>query len=688
MFNSFFRPKGIAVVGASTNPHKLGHGVVRNLVEYHYQGPIYPINPTAAEILGRKCYPSVMEAPDPVDLAVVVVPAAITVKIIEQIGQRGIKSAIVASGGFGETGAEGQKLEQELAEMAARYGVRLIGPNCIGTIDTHTPLNTTFIVGMPEPGDIGFISQSGAMCAAVIDWGRGAGVGFSRIISLGNQIDVNETDMLASMANDPFTKVITSYMEGVSDGRRYMEVARETARRKPIIVLKGGRGESGARAVASHTGALAGSNEAYTAAFERSGVLAASNTEELFDWARALAWQPLPLGKRVAVLTNAGGAAILAVDALEDAGLELAELTEKTRDFLRARLPAAGSVNNPVDVLAGSGPGTYAVALDALLSDPTVDAAIVIQAPQDWFLPASLAEVIAEGAAVHNKPVMASIMGLASVDQALEILHQRRIPNFSFPERAASALAAMVARENWLSRPAHGPQDTTGNYDEVRAEKALTVPDYAALLESYGIQQPPTVIATTADQAVRAANDIGYPVALKLHTESMVHKSDFGGIALDLEDDAGVRRSFEEIVQQTQSANPDLEIAGVLVQKMLTGGQELIVGIKKDQQFGPLLLVGSGGVEVELMRDVATAIAPLNRSQAEKLLGRTRAGIRLDGWRSIPPADRQAVIDAMVALSEMAYRHEQIEELEINPLYVMPTGDGAYAVDVRGRLSS
>jgi acetyltransferase len=684
MLEPFFNPLGIAVIGASDNPHKLGHGVVRNLNDYRYGGPIYPVNPTAGEVLGHACYQSVLDVPDPVDLAVIIVPAAVVAEVTDQCGRRGIRHAIVASGGFGEIGAAGQALETKLMEVAGRYNMRLIGPNCIGTIDTHTPLNTTFIVGMPGTGDIGFVSQSGAMVAVVIDWARGAGVGFSRIASLGNQVDVSEAEMLTALASDTQTRVITAYMEGVSDGRAFMEAAGRAARDKPIVVLKGGQGESGARAVASHTGALAGSAEAYRAAFERSGVLQAKTTEELFDWARALAWQPAPEGNRVAVLTNAGGPAIIAIDAMESAGLQLAPLTDKTREYLKSRLPAACSVDNPVDVLAGSGPGLYGVSLDALLSDPTVDAALVIQAPQDWFLPASLAEVVAEVAAVHQKPVLASIMGLASVDQALAILHRRRVPNFAYPERASSALGAMLARREWLERPAATP-DTLAGIDRNAAREALDRGDYAAALAAHGISFPQTRPAAGAEEAVRLAEEMGYPVVLKLNSADISHKSDVGGVVVNVADAPAVRLAFNQIVSAARAAEPDASIEGVLVQKMLTGGQEVIVGVRRDPQFGPLVLVGSGGVQVELKRDVAVGVAPLSERQAERLLASTDADTLLRGWRSQPPSDRVAVIEAMRRLAHLACEFPEISELEINPLLVMPEGEGAYAVDVRGR---
>jgi acetyltransferase len=683
MFDPFFKPLGVAIIGASRDPNKLGYGVVRNLTEYRYQGGIYPVNPVAGEILGRACFPSVADVPDPVDLAVVVLPAPAVADVLEQCGSRGIKHAIIVSGGYSETGQEGKDREVILAQVAAKHGMRIMGPNCIGTIDTHTPVNTTFVVGMPQVGDIGFLSQSGAMCASVIDWARGAGVGLSRIVSLGNQVDVNETEILGTMATDPQTRVITAYIEGVADGRAFMRTAEEAARRKPVVVLKGGQGTSGAKAVASHTGALAGSAEAYEAAFQQSGVLCASTVEELFDWARALAWQPLPEGRRVAVLTNAGGSAILAVDAIEAVGLELAPLTEETRAYLRPRLLGPASVANPVDMLAGAGPGTYAVCLDALLSDPTVDSVLVIAVPNDWFLPASLAEVICEVAAVHHKPVLASIMGLASVDQALAILHRRRVPNFAFPERAPSALAAMFARRQWLDTPPEAPAELT-DVDQTAARAALNRGDLAHTLAAYGITLPPTRLAPDADKAVRLAEEVGFPVVLKLVSPDITHKSDVGGVALNLVGGDAVRTAFDRIVRSARAAHPEAAIEGVLVQKMLTGGQEIIVGVRRDPQFGPLALVGQGGVDVELLRDVAMGVAPLSRSGAERMLDSTRAGVRLKGWRGSPPADRAAVLDAMLRLSQAACDFPEIAELEINPLYVLPEGQGAYAMDVRG----
>ena len=681
MLDPFFKPKGVAVIGASRDPHKLGHGVVRNLKEYRYQGPIYPVNKSASEILGERCYATVSNVPDPVDLAVIIVPSKVVPQTLRECGERGIKHAIVVSGGFSETGEEGRKLEEELKKVADEMGILVIGPNCIGTIDTHTPVNTTFVTGMPEPGEIGFSSQSGAMVASVIDWARGAGVGFSRIVSLGNQAGVNETQMIEALRKDSQTKVITAYIEGVSDGKAFLESAKRAALEKPFVALKGGRGKSGAKAVASHTGALAGSTEAYEAAFKRSGVQQAGTMEEMFDWARALAWQPLPKGKRVAVLTNAGGPAILAVDALEKAGLEMAGLTEETKSYLKSRLPKAASVNNPVDVLAGSGPGTYAVALDALLTDETVDSVVVIQAPQDWFLPASLAEVVGEVAGVHDKPVIASIMGKASVDEALGILHKRKVPNVAFPERVASILSAMLQRKEWLNIR----REEKKVFDAPDRDTALDHAqrgNWTSLLESYGISLPLQKEVTSLEEALESAEAIGYPVVLKLVSDDVSHKTEINGVKLGIDDADELRKAWKELEDSAESAGANMK--GGLIQKMLAGGYEVIIGIRQDEQFGPLVLFGTGGTDVELLRDVASGIAPLNKLQAEQLIGQTAAGAKLKGWRNQPEGDRDTVMEYLMRMAQLADDLPEIKELEINPLYVLPKGKGAYAIDVRG----
>ncbi len=687
----FFRPRGVAVVGASRDPQKLGHGVVRNLVNYGYDGPIYPINPRSNEILELRVYPSVMEVPDPLDLAILVLPAHKVPDELARCGERGIPAVIIISGGFREVGPEGQAREDEVKRIAAEYGIRLLGPNGIGSIDTHTPLNTTFVKGMPVPGDIAFLSQSGAVCAAVIDWARGAGVGFSRLVSLGNQANTNEADMLSVIGRDDLTRVITMYIEGVSDGAAFVQAANEVARRIPVVALKVGRAKGAAQAVASHTGALAGREEAYEAAFRRAGVLRASTMEELFDWGRALAWQPLPKGNRVAILTNSGGPGILAVDTLEASGMQLAPLTGATKEYLRKRVPPAASVNNPVDILAGPGPGTYALCLDALLSDPTVDAVVAITAPQDWFAPVSLAEVIGEFTG-RGKPVLAVIMGLASVSDATAVLHRRRIPNFAFPERVGSTLAAMWRRAQWLEAQNGDTQpEQLDHYDPGAVQAELTpgwlLPEQVdGVLSACGIRVPGAGLAPDVDSALALADKIGYPVVLKLAAEDVVHKSDIGGVILNIGGPEELAEAFAALIARAEAAVPDATIEGAFVQQMIPPGVDLIVGTVRDPQFGPLVMVGGGGTLVELLKDVTFELAPLTHAQADAMLDRTVVGKLLAGYRGAPPADRAAVVDVIVRLAQMMHDHPQIAEIEINPLMVMPDGDGVWAVDARARV--
>lgn len=683
MLEPFFSPGRIAVIGASSDPNKMGNNVVRNLIGFGFHGDIYPVNRHAHEIAGLRCYPSVEELPEKPDLAIVIIPAPGVPGVLRDCGEAGIGHVIIQSGGFSETGEKGRAREEELQKIAREYGIRVMGPNCIGVIDTHTPLNTTFVVGIPDRGDIGFVSQSGAVVVSVMDWSQSKGIGFSRIATMGNQMDVSAMETMQAVADNPNTRVLTTYIEGISDGRKFLDVARDISLKKPFLALKGGQSEKGADAVTSHTGALSGSMEAWEAAFRKSGVLQVNNMQEMFDQARALAWQPLPAGKRVAILTNAGGFGILAVDALQQHGLEMAPLTDRTKTWLRERIPPAGSVNNPVDIVAGTGPATYALVLDALLADETVDAVIVIQAPQDWFRQSSVAEVIGEGATLYKKPVITCLMGKRDADDTLALLHKRRIPNVAFPERAASILAVMDKRRLWLdAMKKAGKLTASPPKIPARAGKLITDGDWQGLTAAYGIPLPEQTTVSSADEAARAAEAIGYPVVMKLMSDKITHKTDIGGIRVGLQDEKEVRHAWDAIADAARKAGADMQ--GVLVQKMLRSGQEVIIGIRQDDQFGGLVVFGTGGTEVELYRDVSTAVAPLNTIEAGRLIDATVAGRKLAGWRNMPPRDRNAVTDILVRMSHIAVNHPEITEMEMNPLYVLEDGQGAFAIDLRG----
>ena len=693
----FFHPQGIALVGVSRDPTKLGYALARNLSASGFGGAIHFVNPKGERLLGRPIYPSLAQVPDPVDLAVLLVPPPLVAGVLEECAARGIRAVIIATGGFRETGAEGAALEQRCLETAHRHGMRLIGPNCIGLIDTHLPLDTTFLQPPPPPvGEVAFISHSGAICAAVIDWIRGQGFGLSHLASLGNQADVNETDLLGPVADDPYTRVITLYLEGISDGRRFMEEARRVSRIKPLLALKVGRFASGQRAAASHTGALAGAEAAFDAAFERGGVIRAATIQEMFQWARALAWSPLSRGRRTAVLTNAGGPGVACADALELHGLRLADLSAETHAALQAVLPAAASLHNPVDMLASAMPDHYAECLRILLADPGVDSVIVIAPPPPASSAGAVAKAILPLIQVSDKPVLPVWMGEKLIQEAVEFCRAVQVSEYRFPEDAASALGVLARRADLLQRLDEEPLSPVETQPEA-ARRLLAgcavgafLPQEVVngLLRAYGIPTAEPRLAASAAEAAALAGQSGYPVALKVASAEIAHKSDVGGVLLDLTDSIAVRAGFERVTANARAARPEAHIDGVFVQRMLPPGQEVIAGVVRDPQFGPLVMFGSGGVEVEGLKDVAFGLAPLTPSELDHMLADTWAGRKLAGFRSLPPADRGALRDILARLAQLANDCPQIAEIEINPLRVLPAGQGAVAIDVRARIAA
>lgn len=695
--NPFFEPQGIVLVGASRNPMKLGFGLARNLVQSGYAGAIHFVNPGGGTLLERPLYPHISHVPDPVDLAVLLVPAPNMPQAIADCGKRGIRAAVLASGGFRETGAAGAALEEECLRVAQQYGIRLIGPNCIGLLDTHLPLDTTFLPPPgPTSGAVAFISHSGAICAAVIDWARGQGFGLSRLVSLGNQLDVQETDVLTAVAADPYTRVVTMYLEGLSDGRRFVQVAEQVSREKPVLALKVGRFASGQRAVASHTGALAGQESAFDAAFTRAGVMRAETSEELFDWARALAWCPLPQGRRVAVLTNAGGPGVTAADALEAHNLQLSTLTPETEVALRSVLPKAASVQNPVDMLASASPEQYATCLRILLEDTEVDSVMVILPPPPMYSAGGVAKAMLPIIYATGKPVVVALMGEKMIQEAVEHFRAAKVPEYRFPERAAAALSILSRRAEFLQTVQTAPEwpcpKAAGKARQILSEASagpgafLPTAVCQQLLTAYDIPVPGSGLATTADGAVELARQVGLPVVLKIVSADVPHKSDVGGVVLDVRTETAVAEAFTNMMAKVQTAVPQAKLDGVLVQPMIPDGQEVIVGVVRDPQFGPVLMFGSGGVEVEGLNDVAFALAPLTQAEAESLLKNTWAGRKLAGYRHVAAGDETAVLNIILRLGQLAADCPQLAEIEINPLRVFPNGQGAISLDVRARL--
>lgn len=684
---TFFNPKGVAVVGASADPGKLSHGVVRNLKDHGYPGPIYPINPKGGEILGLTVYASILDVPDPVELAVIMIPAPFVAQAVAECGERGLKTVIVITGGFKEAGAEGAALEQELKTVAGRYGIRLIGPNCVGVMDAHLPLDTTFITMMPEPGHIAFVSHSGAICGGTIDWARQVGVGYSRIASLGNQLDVDIADGIAMVRDDPNTRVISVYAEGLPNGQRFVDIASAVYREKPIVMLKAGLTSAGTRAVASHTGALAGDEQSYLAACHRAGVLVVASLQEQNDVAMALATQPLPRGPRVALLTNAGGPAALAADELDRCGLQMANLLPETIDRLAGLTPRGAQLGNPVDMLGGPQAEMYEHAGKALLADPGVDMLLAIFVPQAITPVIDVARHVIAAAQGAEKPVVCCLVGGESVSEAALALNRSGVPFYRDPNRASRALAGLLAYKRLRERPDLTPEPLP-DVNPVAAGSALLeawqrfgagfldAEHAAQVAEAYGIRIPGSGLADGPAEAVTLAHKLGYPIAMKLIAPGVVHKADVGGIALNLMDDASV----EAVCVKMIGDNPNYQ---VMVQQMAPRGQEVILGARQDPQFGPVIMFGMGGIFVEVLRDVAFRLAPLSASDARDMVNETAVGQILKGVRGQPPADLGGIVETLRRVGQLVADFPCIAELDINPLIVGEAGQGVWAVDVR-----
>lgn len=694
----FFNPSGVAVIGASADPRKLSHGVLRNCLSHGFTGAVYPVNPRAQEILGLPCYPDIEAVPDPVELAVLMVPAAACSGVLAACGRRGLKAAIVISGGFREVGADGLALEQELLRIAGQHGMRLIGPNCVGTLDAHTGLNTTFIRTMPKPGPIAFVSQSGAICGGILEWTAGKGIGFSRFATLGNAADVSETDLLLDLAENPNTRVIVAYIEAIRDGRRFIDVARQITPHKPILVIKAGRTQAGTRAVSSHTGSLAGEMAAYDAAFKQAGVLRVDTVEDLFDHALALAYGPLPRGPRVAVVTNAGGPASLAADVIEQVGLAMPPTPEATRGTLAQFTHPEAQLANPVDMLGGAEPAQYEQAVRALLAGDAFDAVLPILVPQALVDPVAVAQAIGRAAGPRrDKPIVACFMGDEVVRQPINVLHEQQIAAYIFPEQAARAMGALwryaEARGrlvNWeLGQAASEHHVSRFTVHELLAQvmakgqTQLGEAEARPVLAAYSIAQPRAELARTAEEAGRLAAEVGFPVVLKIVSPDIFHKSEVGGIALKLDDEAAVQAAYTAMVARVVQRQPGARVEGALVTQMAPPGHELIVGMRRDPQFGPLLMFGLGGIYVELLKDVAFRIAPFSRAETLAMIAETHAGKLLAGLRGQQPADIEAVADVIERVARLALDHPQIQEIDVNPLLIYPAGQGALAVDVR-----
>jgi acetyltransferase len=686
-----FAPRTVAVIGASRDPDKVGYRVVENLVKGGFEGAIYPVNPSATEVLGLRAYPSLPDIPEAVDLAVVVLPAPVVLQTIEMCAAHGVGAAIVISAGFREVGGKGAELEEALRRRVKELGIRVLGPNCLGLIVTESRLNATFAKGMPPSGGIAFVSQSGALCTAALDWAVGLGVGFSALVSLGNKADLSEAEIIEALADDPKTRVIVGYLEAVEDGQEFLRLADAASRKKPIVFFKAGTTEGGARAASSHTGALAGSDRAYEAAFKQAGVIRARSVRELFDFARAFDSLSLPRGNRIAIVTNAGGPGIIAADACEGGALRLATLSEPTLASLKQVLPRTAALHNPVDVVGDATADRYRAALEAVVADPGVDGVLALATPQAMTDLEQFADALVQVGRDAGKPIVAAFMAEASLGGANRILLRGGIPDFPFPEEAVRTLDAMVRYQAARDRPPP-PIRVPGERGAVsgllarareRGLRALGESDARALFDTYGFRGPKTLRAGSPDMAAWAAEEIGFPVVMKIAAPGLLHKSDVGGVRLGLMSPEEVRRAYREMTEQVAEAVPSARIEGVLIQEQVPGGREVILGMAKDPQFGPLLMFGLGGIYVEALKDVTFRIAPLTRTDADAMIREVRAFPILQGLRGEPAADLAALVDDILRLSKLVTDVPEIAELDVNPLIVRAEGAGTVALDVR-----
>ncbi len=687
-----FTPQSIAVIGASHKKGKIGHDVLFNLIRCGYKGKIYPINPKSQKIMGLRAYPSVLDIKDGIDLAVFAIPAPAVLPVLNECGKKGIKAAIVITAGFKETGPEGKKIETELSELAKNFGIRVLGPNCLGFISTAVSLNASFAAVAPLPGDIAFFSQSGALCASILDWAVKEKIGFSKFISLGNKADISETTLLAALGDDPDTKVILGYIEDVKDGKEFMRVAREVTSKKPVVICKAGGTKAGARAASSHTGSLAGSEIAFDAAFAQTGIIRASTIEDLFQFAVAFSYQKLPKGDSLAIITNAGGPGIIAVDAVERSQFgKVAQLSKETTDYLRSSLPRGAALNNPVDVMGDADDIRYKTAINSVLKDSNVDGLIVILTPQSNSKIKETASCLAE--MPRQKPVFTSFIGGKLVEKGLKVLNENKIPNYLFPERAVSAFDVMVKYRKILELPKEevkvfpvDKQKVRKIIDEAIRSGQKEIPEYLArdIIESYGFRLPKSILAKDAQEASQAAEKIGYPVVIKIASPDILHKSDIGGVKIGLQDARQVEDAFNEMIQKAKDAVPNANILGVLIQEMITGGKEVILGMSKDPQFGSMLMFGLGGVYVEVLKDVSFRIAPITSREADEMIEGIRSIALLKGARGEKPANLESVKEGLLRLSQLVTDFPMIKELDINPLKVFSVDKGnSIAIDAR-----
>ena len=693
--NKMFKPESVAVIGASNTPGKVGYIIVDNLINDGFEGKIYPVNPKGGEILGKQAYASIKDIPEKVDLAIITIPSVFVNETVKDCGEAGVENMVVITAGFKEVGEEGAKLEAELTALGEKYGINIIGPNSLGITDSHTPLNGSFSQMMPPEGNIAFISQSGAMMVAIIDWSVTSGIGFSKVISLGNKAGVNEIELLQYLAEDDETNVIICYLESISEDEDFIRTMRETAVKKPIIILKSGSSSAGAEAASSHTGALAGSDLAFDTAFSQSGIMRVETMAELFDLGLAFSKAPLPQGSNVAIITNAGGGGVLTVDAMEKVGLDLVKFDEKTTAKLKECIPDEGSANNPIDVLGDSPVHRYQESLDIVLHDEQVDSLIIMVCPTASADPDGIAKAILDGRKDSKKPIIVVNMGGPTFENANELLRENNIPTYVFPETAVHALSAMTEYAKLEDRTY---DDVVENVDDVDKDAVKEIFDKVtasgrdtllgseayAVAEAYGISAAPIKLSTSADEAAQLAEEMEFPVVLKIASDKILHKSDIGGVKVGISTAEEAKEAYDEIIANAKKAHPDIIPDGVEVQKMMETGQEVIVGMIKDKQFGPMIAFGMGGIYVNLIEDVSFNLAKgLSSEEISKQIESTKVSQLLKGYRGEAACDIDEVKEAIKRVARLTLDFPDISELDINPIFVYEEGSSALDIKIK-----
>jgi len=702
-----FSPQSVAVVGASTTPGKVGHDIFANILKGGYKGILYPVNPNAKSVLSVRAYPNILDIRGDVDLAIIILPPKVALKAIKEAIKKGVKGVVIVSAGFREVGGEGLETENQIVAICKKAGVRVVGPNCLGVINPlpSVRLNASFSRRMPKSGNISFISQSGALCTAVLDFAADRDFGFSKFISIGNKADVDELDLLRYMHNDEDTEVIMIYLEELRKGQEFVESVKKITsgdRPTPILVIKSGRTIAGARAAASHTGALAGSEAVYDAIFKQAGIIRVDSIDELFDYAIAFAYKnvsetgkfsrKVPKGNRVAIVTNAGGPGIVATDMTVSSGLKLAKFHEETIEALESHLPLTANLYNPVDIIGDAAQDRYENALSSVVKDEGVDGALVILTPQSMTNALGTAEAIVRIDRRTHKPILCCFMGIFDVSSGVKYLQEHGIPVFRFPENAAKAFGALYRYSNWLNRQ-HLAQFTLKHNKKRAAEiienslvagkTYLSELDGLELLKCYGFNVLPAKIAKNENEAAEIAENMSFPVAMKIISPQIQHKSDADGVILRLDSKEKIKQAFKKLIERAIAFDHNAVIEGIMVQKMSQPGDEVILGVNRYPAFGPLLMAGLGGIYVELFKNVVFRLAPLKRNEARRMIRSIKGYNIFKGFRGRPKSDIKVLEKSVVSLSDMVMNHPEIAEMDINPLMVHEEGKEATVADYR-----